>query len=137
MTVTRSIALTIAATALFAAATALAQAPATPAAPAFKRTVLHQGDASVSGREIIMAKAEFPKGTSTGRHTHPGEESSYVASGTLSLEVEGVKRTIKAGESFLIPAGKVHDAINADAGETVVIVNYMVEKGKPLTSPVK
>lgn len=131
MTVTRSIALTVAATVLLTAATTLAQAPA------FKRTVLHQGDASTPGREIIMAKAEFPKGTSTGRHTHPGEESSYVASGTLSLEVEGVTKTIKAGESFLIPAGKVHNAINADAGETVVVVNYIVEKGKPLTTPVK
>lgn len=131
MTVTRSMTLTVAAIALCAAATALAQAPA------FKRTVLHQGDASTPGREIIMAKAEFPKGTSTGRHTHPGEESSYVASGTLSLEVEGVTKTLKAGESFLIPAGKVHNAINADAGETVVVVNYIVEKGKPLTTPVK
>lgn len=131
MTVTRSIALTIAAAVLLAGAPTLAQAPT------MKRTVLHQGDASSPGREIVMAKAEFPKGTSTGRHTHPGEESSYVASGTLSLEVEGVTKTLKAGESFLIPAGKVHNAINADAGETVVIVNYVVEKGKPLTTPVK
>jgi quercetin dioxygenase-like cupin family protein len=130
MTVTRSTALTVAATALFAA-TALAQAPT------FKRTVLHQGDLSTPGREVVMAKAEFPKGSSTGKHTHPGEESSYVASGTLRLEVEGVSKTYKAGESFLIPAGKVHDAINADAGDTVVIANYIVEKGKPVTTPVK
>lgn len=131
MTVTRSMTLTVAAIALCAAATALAQAPT------FKRTVLHQGDLSTPGREVVMAKAEFPKGTSTGKHTHPGEESSYVASGTLKLEVEGVAKTYKAGESFFIPAGKVHDAINADAGDTVVIANYIVEKGKPVTTPVK
>ena len=113
------------------ATTALAQQPA------FKRTMLHQGDLSIAGREVVMAKAEFPKGTSTGKHTHPGEESSYVAAGTMSIVVDGVAKTIKAGESFLIPAGKVHDAINIDAGDSTVIANYIVEKGKPLTTPVK
>lgn len=116
---------------VFSAVTAIAQQPA------FKRTVLHQGDLSVAGHEVVMAKAEFPKGTSTGRHTHPGEESSYVAAGTMSVEVEGVAKTYKAGESFLIPAGKVHNAINVDAGDSVVIANYIVEKGKPLTTPAK
>lgn len=116
---------------LVSAATAVAQQPA------FKRTVLHQGDISVAGHEVVMAKAEFPKGTSTGRHTHPGEESSYVAAGTMAIEMDGVSKTYKAGESFLIPAGKVHNAINTDGGESVVIANYIVEKGKPLTTPVK
>lgn len=105
--------------------------------PAFKRTMLHQNDLATPGREVVMAKAEFPKGTSTGKHTHPGEESSYVAAGTMSIVVEGVAKTYKAGESFFIPAGKVHDAINIDNGDSVVIANYIVEKGKPVTSPVK
>lgn len=131
MTVTFKTKVILSALAISAATTALAQGPA------FKRTMLHQGDLSIPGREVVMAKAEFPKGTSTGRHTHPGEESSYVAAGTMSLEVEGVTKTLKAGESFLIPAGKVHNAINIDAGESVVIANYIVEKGKPLTTPVK
>jgi quercetin dioxygenase-like cupin family protein len=105
--------------------------------PAMKRTVLHQKDLSVAGREVVMGRADFPKGTSTGKHTHPGEESSYVAEGTLSIVIEGVPKTVKAGESFFVPAGAVHDAINIDAGNTTVIANYIVEKGKPLTTPVK
>jgi quercetin dioxygenase-like cupin family protein len=105
--------------------------------PAMKRTVLHQKDLSVAGREVVMGRADFPKGTSTGKHTHPGEESSYVAEGTLSIVIEGVPKTVKAGESFFVPAGAVHDAINVDAGSTTVIANYIVEKGKPLTTPVK
>jgi quercetin dioxygenase-like cupin family protein len=121
----------ILATLVFTAATAGAQQPA------FKRTMLHQADLSVPGHEVVMAKAEFPKGTSTGRHTHPGEESSYVAAGTMSIEMDGATKTYKAGESFLIPAGKVHNAVNIDGGDSVVIANYIVEKGKPLTSPVK
>ena len=105
--------------------------------PAMKRTMLHQKDLSVAGREVVLGRADFPKGTSTGKHTHPGEESSYVAEGTISIVIEGVPKTVKAGESFFIPAGAVHDAINIDAGNSTVIANYIVEKGKPLTTPVK
>lgn len=112
------------------ATTALAQQPA------FKRTPLHQFDLSIPGRQVVMARADFPKGTSTGRHTHPGEESSYVAAGTMSIVIDGVAKTYKAGESFFIPAGKIHDAINIDAGDSAVIANYIVETGKPVTTPV-
>lgn len=105
--------------------------------PAFKRTMLHQRDLTVAGREVVLGKAEFPKGSSTGKHTHPGEESSYVSEGTMSIVIEGVAKTVKAGESFFIPAGAVHDAINIDGGTSTVIANYIVEKGKPLTTPVK
>jgi quercetin dioxygenase-like cupin family protein len=105
--------------------------------PAMKRTVLHQQDLSVAGRQVVLGRADFPKGTSTGKHTHPGEESSYVTEGTLSIVIEGVPKTVKAGESFFVPAGAVHDAINIDAGNTTVIANYIVEKGKPVTTPVK
>ena len=105
--------------------------------PAMKRTVLHTQDLSVAGREVVLGRADFPKGTSTGKHTHPGDESSYVAEGTLSIVIEGVPKTVKAGESFFVPAGAVHDAINIDAGNTTVIANYIIEKGKPVTTPVK
>ena len=33
-----------------------------------------------------------------------------MVQGTMQVEIEGVAKTVKAGEPFLIPAGKVHDA---------------------------
>ena len=60
-----------------------------------------------------------------------------MSEGAISIVIEGVPKTVKAGESFFIPAGAVHDAINIDAGNSTVIANYIVEKGKPLTTPVK
>lgn len=111
---------------LLGAATALAQV---------KRTVLQQKDISTAGREVVTAKAEFPAGASAGRHTHPGDEISYVAEGTVELVVEGVASTYKAGEAFHVLAGKVHDA-KAMGGPAVVIANYVIEKGKPVTTPV-
>src|SRR5712671_2405169 len=105
--------------------------------PPFKRTVLQQGDLSVAGREAVTARVDIPQGVSVGKHTHPGEEVAYVMQGTLQVEIEGATKTVKAGEPFLIPAGKVHDAKNIGTGPAQVLATYIVEKGKPLATPVK
>lgn len=103
---------------------------------AIGRTVLQQADISVAGREVVTVKAEFSKGATTGRHTHPGEEVTYVLDGMLTLEVEGAPTwVVKAGQAFLVPAGKVHNAIATD-GSVTAVANYIVEKGKPLSTPV-
>lgn len=100
-----------------------------------KRTLLQKADLSAPGREVVQALAELPPGAAAGRHTHPGEEVSYVLEGTTTLLVEGQPpRVIKAGESFLIPAGVVHDAIAGSTGGKV-LATYIVEKGKPLATP--
>jgi quercetin dioxygenase-like cupin family protein len=105
--------------------------------PTITRTVLQQADISVTGREVVTVKAEIPMGAATGRHTHPGEEVTYVVEGTLALEIEGAPvRMVKAGEAFLVPAGKIHNA-TATSGKATAIANYIVEKGKPLTTPAK
>lgn len=101
-----------------------------------KRTVLQQTDLSIAGREVVTAKAEFPAGGSTGKHTHPGDEISYVAEGAVELVVDGSSRIYKAGEAFHVDAGKVHEA-KASGGAAVVIANYVIEKGKPATTAVK
>ncbi len=101
-----------------------------------KRTVLQQTDVSIPGKEVITAKAEIPAGGSAGAHTHPGDEISYVVEGNLELIIDGASKVYKAGEAFHVPAGKVHDA-KASGGPAVVIANYVIEKGKPATTPVK
>src|SRR5262245_35623556 len=105
-------------------------------APGPTRTVLQQVEISAPGREVVTARVEFPMGAAAGRHTHPGEEVSYVLEGTLSLQIDGAQpRTVKAGEAFVIPAGKIHNA-TATSGKAALVVNYIVEKGKPLVTPV-
>jgi quercetin dioxygenase-like cupin family protein len=104
-------------------------------APAFKRTVLQQGDLSVPGREAVTAVAEFQPGASPGRHTHPGEEVGYVLEGRVNLEQEGKPAvTLNAGQTFLIPAGTIHNATNTGSGSARILATYIVEKGKPLTT---
>ena len=113
---------------LFIAGMAIAQAPG------IKRTLLQRGDVPAEGsREVVLGLAEIAAGGSAGRHWHNGPETGYVIEGTTLLEVDGeAPRTLKAGDSYFIPAGKIHDA-KAHAGAAAkVLATYVVEKGKPL-----
>lgn len=113
-------------------ATALAQSSA------IRRTVIQRGDVSVPGREAVVARVELDKGATAGRHSHPGDEISYVMEGEGELLVDGEDpRRVKAGESFIIPAGTVHDAINVGPGTLKLVGVFVVEKGKPLATAAK
>jgi quercetin dioxygenase-like cupin family protein len=101
-----------------------------------KRTVLQQVDTSIPGREVVTARADFPAGGSTGLHTHPGDEISFVAEGAVEIVMEGSSKVYRKGEAFNVIGGKPHDA-KAVEGPATVIANYVIEKGKPATTPVK
>lgn len=118
--------------AMFAAVAAQAQAGT------IRRTVIQKADVSVPGREAVVAKVELDEGVAAGRHSHPGDEISYVLEGEGELLIEGEDpRRVKAGESFVIPAGTVHDAVNTGKGTMKLVGVYVVDKGKPLASPAK
>jgi len=100
------------------------------------RTMVGRADVSVPGREAVIARVEVSPGTYAGRHTHPGDEISYVLEGEAELLIDGQPpRIVKAGESFVIPAGVIHDAHNATDKPIKLVGVYVVEKGKPLASP--
>ena len=120
--------LPLALAAIFFAGATLAQAPG------IKRTILQRSDIG-NNMEVVLGSAEIAAGGSTGRHTHFGVETGYVVSGTSVLEIEGeAPKSLKAGDSYLIPAGKVHNATAKD-GEAKVLATYVIEKGKPLATP--
>lgn len=105
-------------------------------APGLTRTLLGKADVSVPGREAVVARVEVAPGAKAGRHTHPGDEISYVLEGEATLLVDGQPpKLLKAGESFVVPAGVVHDAHNSGTTPTKLIGVYVVEKGKPLATP--
>jgi len=100
------------------------------------RTMVGRADVSVPDREAVVAKVEVAAGARAGRHTHPGDEISYVTDGEVNLLIDGQPpKVVKAGESFVIPAGVVHDAHNAGTTPVRLVGVYVVEKGKPLASP--
>jgi quercetin dioxygenase-like cupin family protein len=103
-----------------------------------KRTLLLKRDLSIEGREVIMATAEIAPGQAAGRHTHHGEEVGYMLDGSAVLEIEGQPAiNLKAGDSYAIEAGKIHDAKAVGDKAAKVLAVYIVEKGKPLAEPAK
>ena len=43
---------------------------------------------------------------------------------------------LTAGKAFIIPAGAVHNAKNTGSGLAKILATYIVEKGKPLATPI-
>ena len=109
-----------------------------PLAPPYKVTPLLKS--SVSGdasREALMISVEWPANTTTGRHTHPGDEYATVLEGELLTRADGGEwRTIAAGQAYHQPAGIVHETKTGDKPARSIGV-LVVEKGKPLVAPVK
>jgi len=100
-----------------------------------KRTPLQKVEFP-EGYNTVTGIAEIQPGGSAGRHTHPGIETGYVLEGEADLIVDGKPDLhLKAGDSYAIPAGAVHDArVHGDKPLKVLGV-YVVDKTKPLASP--
>jgi quercetin dioxygenase-like cupin family protein len=101
-----------------------------------QRTVVHKADVAAPGREAVVARVELAPGAKAGRHTHPGDEISYVLEGEGEILIEGQPpRKVKSGDGFVIPAGSKHDAHNTGTVPLKLVGVYVVDKGKPLATP--
>lgn len=102
-----------------------------------KRTIVKTQDVS-GGHQAIIASVTIAPGASAGRHTHPGEEISYVIEGEGEILIDGhPPLQIKAGDGFVVPAGAIHDARNTGTVPVRLVAVYYIEKGKPLATPAK
>ena len=120
--------------AALAAALSVASAQAQQA-PSVKRTVLQKHELRAQGQEGVMAYVEIPPGGREGRHTHPAEAFVYVLDGTLTFDVEGKpEATYKAGDSFFIEPGKIHEGMNKGKTAAKLVAVFVTDKGAPLTT---
>mgnify|MGYP001059413198 CR=1 FL=1 len=123
--------------ALIAAAAGTGTAVAQQPPAGIKRTPLQKIEFP-EGYTTVTGIAEIGPGGAAGRHIHPGIETGYVLEGEADLLIDGKPPVhLKAGESYSIPAGVVHDAkVHGDKSLKVLGV-YVVDKTKPLASPAK
>jgi quercetin dioxygenase-like cupin family protein len=99
-----------------------------------KRTPLQKIDFP-EGYTTVTGIAEVPAGGAAGRHSHPGIETGYVLEGEVELVIDGKPpMKLKAGDSYQIPAGAIHDAKAGDKPFKVLAI-YIVDKNKPLATP--
>jgi quercetin dioxygenase-like cupin family protein len=101
-----------------------------------ERKVLLQQDLAIPGYETLLAEVTIAVGGREGRHSHSGTLVGNILEGELTLELEGQPtKILKAGDSVLIEPGQVHEGINTGNVPIKALVTFIVEKGKPLTTP--
>src|SRR5262245_17498903 len=126
---------TIGAALIGLAALSVTPTPASAQQPTVQRKMLLTQDLPIAGYQTVMAAVEIPVGGREGRHTHPGAVVVYVQEGVLTFDYEGKPTaTYKAGDSFYIEPGKIHEGINNGTLPVKAIATFVVEKGKPLTT---
>ena len=116
-------------------APALAQQASPLASAPIKRIPLQKADVPGTNYESVTGIAEIAPNVNVGRHSHLGTETGYILEGETTLLIDGQPpKVMKAGDSYFIPAGTVHDATSG-ATPVRVLATYIVEKGKPLATP--
>ena len=107
-------------------------------APGFTITPLLQStfgdDAS---KDAVVLTVELTPGSSTGRHTHPGDCYGTVVEGIVELHVEGREaRWIAVGGAYHNPRGTIHEFRNIGEQPARLVNTMVVDKGKPRLQPV-
>jgi quercetin dioxygenase-like cupin family protein len=107
-------------------------------APGFKIMPLLQStfgdDAS---KDAVVLSVEIAPGSTTGRHTHPGDCYGTVVEGTVELHVEGREaRWMSMGEAYHNPRGTIHEFRNIGEKSARLVNTMVVDKGKPRMQPV-
>ena len=120
----------------FIATEASAQGTPPPATAGVTRKILSQTDGPTPGYVTLLVEATIEPGVPVARHTHPGVESAYVLEGGFELPIQGQPtRMIKKGDGFQIPPETPHAGGKPGDAKSVILITYVVEKGKPLASP--
>jgi quercetin dioxygenase-like cupin family protein len=106
-------------------------------APTVVRKVLMQQDLPMPNTTEALIQVTIPVGGREGKHTHPGALMVYVVSGAISLDYEGKPNiTYKAGETFFVESGKIHEGINRGTEPAVALATFVGPKGQPITKQV-
>ena len=105
-------------------------------APAgIKRTPLQSVDFP-DGYETLIGVTEVPRGAQSSPNSHPGLETGYVLEGEVTISIAGQGDIVlKAGESYTISAGTVHHVKTVGDKAAKIITTYVIERGKPLSTP--
>lgn len=101
-----------------------------------QRKVLSQTEGPAPGYVTIIADVEIPPGVVAGKHTHPGIETGYVMEGEFSLPIGDKVVALKPGDAFQVPVGVPHAGGPAIDKRIRIISTFVVEKDKPLATPV-
>lgn len=98
------------------------------------QTLIDESLATDDSKRVIIKHFRLPSGYEGGRHYHPGAVYVYVLDGEFTIETEGHGReTLKAGQLYKEPVGRVMRARNSSTDDSVEILVFQIgEAGKPM-----
>lgn len=90
--------------------------------PAIKQKIRFVQTGSETGGALLHMIATYSAfSTRPAPHYHPQQDEEFcVISGELTIEIVGVRRTVKQGATVYIPRNTVHAMWNESAGETIM-----------------
>ena len=82
-----------------------------------------QVGANLKGRSLQMIHERYRPGAQSGTKmlSHQGEEAGLVIKGRLTLEVDGRRYELRAGDAYFFDSRKPHAFRNADDSELVLV----------------
>src|SRR5258705_281285 len=112
--------------------------PATVWAQGFTRTETQRHDLTGTNMEMIVATVEAQPGSALPRHFHYGEETVYVIQGAMIETFEKKQEMLQTGATYINVREVPHGGYKVLGDRPLKILTvHVVDKGKPMTIPVK
>jgi len=77
---------------------------------------------AVEGDRLTLAVVDLEPDADVEEHHHENEQLGLVVKGEMHFTIGGAKRTLHAGEAYVIPSNVPHSAQAGSAGATVIDV---------------
>ena len=74
------------------------------------------------GDHMLLSVVDLDAGAVVPSHSHPHEQCGTVISGEMALTIAGETRTLKPGDTYIIPGGIEHSAKTVGAPAQVLDV---------------
>jgi quercetin dioxygenase-like cupin family protein len=87
------------------------------------------------GEKMMLCEIEMKSGAVVPMHTHPHEQTGYLASGSITMQIGDESRELSAGDCWMIPGGVPHEATALDDSRFVDVFSppreeYRVSSGQ-------
>ncbi|MBV9455893.1 MAG: cupin domain-containing protein [Bradyrhizobium sp.] len=113
-------------------------ASTTAFAQSSKRTELTKGDLTGKDMDIVVGIVEVPPGASGILHTHPGDKAYYIIDGATGVAPDSKPIVFEPGIAKINARDVPHGAFTVTGDKTLKLLTvHIVDKGKPMTIPVK
>jgi quercetin dioxygenase-like cupin family protein len=90
---------------------------------------------SITGAySVVQQVLDFAPGAQTAKHRHGGPGVITVLQGQITVNVDGMEKTYKMGESFTETPGQTLQTFNRGSTELIIGASYLLPDGAQLTT---